>query len=102
MHLFLGIDAGGTSTRACVADLDGVGVADGLGWLLGDEGSGFWLGREALRATLENLRHRESRISPLASAVAAQLLDGRTLVGERLPRLIAAAYDAPPLALSAL
>lgn len=29
---------------------------DGWGWLLGDEGSGFWLGREAVRATLDGLQ----------------------------------------------
>ena len=29
---------------------------DGWGWLLGDEGSGFWLGREAIRATLTRLQ----------------------------------------------
>jgi glucosamine kinase len=30
-------------------------TADGHGWLLGDDGSGFWLGREAVRATLQTL-----------------------------------------------
>jgi len=30
-------------------------TAGGHGWLLGDEGSGFWLGREAVRATLRAL-----------------------------------------------
>lgn len=29
---------------------------DGWGWLLGDEGSGYWLGREAVRATLTGLQ----------------------------------------------
>ncbi|WP_199034415.1 N-acetylglucosamine kinase [Glycomyces salinus] len=29
--------------------------ADGYGWLLGDAGSGFWLGREAVAATLRHL-----------------------------------------------
>ncbi|WP_195911361.1 N-acetylglucosamine kinase [Streptomyces kaniharaensis] len=35
----------------CVRCVEGRTVAStgGLGWLLGDEGSGFWLGREALR-----------------------------------------------------
>ncbi|MEO3802857.1 BadF/BadG/BcrA/BcrD ATPase family protein [Nonomuraea sp. B1E8] len=28
-------------------------VADGLGWLLGDAGSGFWIGREAARAVVD-------------------------------------------------
>lgn len=30
-------------------------VADGHGWLLGDSGSGFWLGREAVRRLLADL-----------------------------------------------
>jgi N-acetylglucosamine kinase-like BadF-type ATPase len=30
-------------------------VSDGHGWLLGDAGSGFWLGREAVRATLADM-----------------------------------------------
>ncbi|MEV4598762.1 BadF/BadG/BcrA/BcrD ATPase family protein [Amycolatopsis sp. NPDC049253] len=30
-------------------------TAGGYGWLLGDEGSAFWLGREAVRSTLEAL-----------------------------------------------
>ncbi|MGN9838183.1 N-acetylglucosamine kinase [Nonomuraea sp. H19] len=28
-------------------------IADGLGWLLGDKGSGFWIGRAAARAVVE-------------------------------------------------
>ncbi|GAA3474737.1 N-acetylglucosamine kinase [Nonomuraea roseola] len=30
-------------------------LADGYGWLLGDEGSGFWLGRAAARVTVREL-----------------------------------------------
>ena len=40
-------------TGAVAAAVDGLRVtrtADGLGWLLGDEGSGTWLGLEAVRA----------------------------------------------------
>ncbi|WP_329130659.1 ATPase [Streptomyces sp. NBC_01476] len=33
-------------------------VTDGHGWLLGDEGSGFWLGSHAVRAALEALDAR--------------------------------------------
>jgi glucosamine kinase len=33
-------------------------VADGAGWLLGDEGAGFWLGREVVRAALAALDGR--------------------------------------------
>ena len=42
-------------------------TADGHGWLLGDDGSGFWLGREAVRATLRTLD---------AGTPPGQLVDG--------------------------
>ena len=42
---------------------------DGWGWLLGDEGSGFWLGREAVRATLTRLQSGTEPLGPLAEAV---------------------------------
>lgn len=41
---------------------------DGWGWLLGDEGSGFWLGREVVRATLTSLQAGRP-LGPLARAV---------------------------------
>ncbi|MFI0721252.1 BadF/BadG/BcrA/BcrD ATPase family protein [Streptomyces sp. NPDC021224] len=44
-------------------------VADGHGWLLGDEGSGFWLGAQAVRATLAALDGR----GPATSLVPAVL-----------------------------
>src|SRR6266568_1532326 len=69
MGLFLAIDAGGTKTTCLLADetrilgiagtgsncigrgIDGTTYrAGGWGPALGDEGSGFWIGQEALRA----------------------------------------------------
>ncbi|MFI0899886.1 BadF/BadG/BcrA/BcrD ATPase family protein [Streptomyces sp. NPDC020983] len=44
-------------------------VADGHGWLLGDEGSGFWLGAQAVRAALAALDGR----GPATSLVPAVL-----------------------------
>jgi glucosamine kinase len=44
--------------------------ADGLGWLLGDEGSGFWFGVAAARVTARTL-FAGSRLGPLAAAVRA-------------------------------
>ncbi len=35
-----------------------VAVADGLGWLLGDVGSGYWIGRAVVRAALADLEGR--------------------------------------------
>lgn len=60
--------------RVCTA------TAGGDGWLLGDDGSGFWLGREAVRAAL---RMADGRGEPTALAVSV----GRALgvPGEVLP-----------------
>jgi len=49
------------------------GTAGGYGWLLGDEGSAFWLGREAVRSTLEALG-RGLPLEGLPSAVLAAAL----------------------------
>ncbi|MEU6643119.1 BadF/BadG/BcrA/BcrD ATPase family protein [Saccharomonospora sp. NPDC046836] len=48
-----------------------VAVAGGYGWLLGDEGSGFWIGREAVRAALDVLS-RGGQPGPLAGSVLAE------------------------------
>lgn len=48
-------------------------VSDGHGWLLGDAGSGFWLGREAVRATLAAMDAGRP-LGRLSRAVVARLL----------------------------
>ncbi len=47
-----------------------VAVADGLGWLLGDEGSGFWIGQRVVRAVLADLDGRgpSTALTPLLLA----------------------------------
>ncbi|WP_285788403.1 BadF/BadG/BcrA/BcrD ATPase family protein [Micromonospora sp. NBRC 101691] len=45
-------------------------TADGLGWLLGDEGSGFWLGLEAARLAARALTTGRDRTGPLVDAVS--------------------------------
>ena len=47
--------AGTGSAAGLVRDHRLVRTADGHGWLLGDDGSGFWLGREAMRSLLRAL-----------------------------------------------
>ena len=81
-------------------------TADGHGWLLGDDGSGFWLGREAVRATLRTLDAGESP-GPLVASVLRELAADGT-VGE-LPagrpgtdRVIQAVNSRPGVRLSAL
>jgi glucosamine kinase len=44
--------AGTGAAAALLRDRRAVRCADGYGWLLGDAGSGFWLGRRAAKATL--------------------------------------------------
>ncbi|MFF7157184.1 BadF/BadG/BcrA/BcrD ATPase family protein [Streptomyces sp. NPDC008139] len=51
-------------------------VVDGHGWLLGDEGSGFWLGGRAVRAALEALDGRGPWTSLVARVAAHYLPPG--------------------------
>ena len=68
-------------------------TAGGYGWLLGDEGSAFWLGREAVRSTLDALA-RGAAPSPFHTAVLAQA--GANAFGE----LITVVNTHPPIELA--
>src|SRR5690242_12892108 len=85
-----------------VEDGHQVAVADGLGWLLGDEGSGFWIGQRVVRAALADLDGRgpSTALTPLMLerlGVAAP-----SAVGGREPILAAvrALYAAAPVRLA--
>jgi N-acetylglucosamine kinase-like BadF-type ATPase len=84
--IVIGRDSGGRWARA-----------GGLGPLLGDEGSGFWLGREWLRATTQGedmMPARRLVRAPDAVARIAALAPGvlrRARRGNRLARAIVAA-----------
>lgn len=65
--------AGTGATAAEIAERRPRTVADAHGWLLGDLGSGFWVGREAVRAVLACLEGRAPE-TPLARRVLAELL----------------------------
>jgi N-acetylglucosamine kinase-like BadF-type ATPase len=47
--------SGTGAVAASIQDGEMTAVADGLGWLLGDRGSGFWLGREAVISVAREL-----------------------------------------------
>lgn len=67
----------GTGTNAgLMRDHQLIRTADGHGWLLGDDGSGFWLGREAVRSVLRALDLGES-IGLLGKAVVRAILPDR-------------------------
>lgn len=80
--------------------------ADGHGWLLGDFGSGFWLGREAVRRTLADL---EGDTDPalVSRLVLTELLGTPEPAEGSSPRttvdaLIQAVTRRPPVELAAL
>lgn len=96
--------SGTGSLAARAEDRQLVHIADAHGWLLGDLGSGFWLGREAVRATLAALDRRVAP-GPLGRNVL------QTLIGEvepgRPPRqtagdLVLAVHSRAPVMLSEL
>ncbi|MFC4854344.1 N-acetylglucosamine kinase [Actinophytocola glycyrrhizae] len=72
----------------------------GWGWLLGDEGSAYWIGRQAVRSTLAALQSTGA-LGPLALAVLAEAVEtpfaddpaGRRLALSRL--ITAVNADAP-------
>jgi N-acetylglucosamine kinase-like BadF-type ATPase len=70
--------------------------ADGVGWLLGDEGSGVWLGRRAAASAVAAMDGRGPR-TVLMTAVPAAL----GVVAD-VQAVIGAVYAAPPSALGAL
>lgn len=80
------------------------GISDGLGWLLGDVGSGFWLGREVVRAGLAPLDGRGA-----ATLLTGLLLDRLGTIRDERPQggrtgtlvaATAALYAMPPLRLA--
>jgi glucosamine kinase len=92
--------AGTGTIAAWIADGEVRHRIDGHGWLVGDDGSGFWLGRQAVRAVLAELDGR-GEPTLLRAAVLG------TVIGDRVPSSTAdqlallrdAVYTQPPIAL---
>ncbi|WP_329498688.1 N-acetylglucosamine kinase [Kitasatospora herbaricolor] len=93
----------GTGAVACRLQRRRVSsVRGGQGWLLGDEGSGFWLGREAARHALDTLGSPSGAPDALTTAVLAVLgVPARPRAGA-VAGLLGAVYDAPATAPAAL
>ncbi|GIG59461.1 N-acetylglucosamine kinase [Longispora fulva] len=75
-------------------------ISDGHGWLLGDRGSGFWLGLHAVRAALADL---EEGIGTSLTSLIRDKLIGQSVFGTRrelVSAMIAAAHAEPPVTLS--
>ncbi|WP_432988860.1 N-acetylglucosamine kinase [Dactylosporangium sp. CA-233914] len=74
---------------------------DGYGWLLGDEGSAVWIGREALRAVMRALDGR-GPATALTDAMCAALGASGDSPEARAQAVLRATFDRPPAALGAL
>jgi N-acetylglucosamine kinase-like BadF-type ATPase len=75
-------------------------TSGGYGWLLGDEGSAFWMGREAVRDTLGQLEEPEARLSALAEAVLGMSLVETAERRRMWSRLITVVNSGPPIGLA--
>ncbi|MDF1602662.1 BadF/BadG/BcrA/BcrD ATPase family protein [Nocardioides sp. YIM 152315] len=77
-------------------------VSDGMGWLLGDDGSGFWIGHRVARAAAADLDGR-GPATALTALVLAQLgVDPDGSGRSALHRMVDVVYDLRPVELSRL
>ncbi|MFF4340781.1 N-acetylglucosamine kinase [Kitasatospora sp. NPDC001540] len=76
-------------------------TADGHGWLLGDRGSGVWLGREAVSGALATI-DRDAPLTGLDAAVAEALTGPDGLGEDPRSTLIAAVHAQAPARLARL
>ncbi|MEU1270721.1 BadF/BadG/BcrA/BcrD ATPase family protein [Streptomyces sp. NPDC005799] len=84
----LALVAGTGAVAMRITDRHVTTTVDGDGWLLGDEGSGFWIGREAVRAALRMADGRGgatalARSVGLALGVPGEVLPGEAPLGVR-------------------
>ncbi|GAA5054438.1 BadF/BadG/BcrA/BcrD ATPase family protein [Thermocatellispora tengchongensis] len=65
--------SGTGAVAAAIEDREAVAIADGLGWLLGDRGSGYWLGRRAAESVVRRLAGGEPD-TPLTHLIVTAVL----------------------------
>ena len=101
-----GLVAGTGSTAVRVNDGEVDRVIDGLGWLIGDQGSGFWIGQQVARAVARALDTRPpgtSMVQPVLAelGIAPDLRrdHGRARALSGLTRYV---YTSSPLSLARL
>ncbi|MGV9377968.1 N-acetylglucosamine kinase [Nonomuraea sp. NPDC003707] len=66
--------SGTGAVAARIVDFRLDAIADGLGWLLGDEGSGFWIGRQAVKEVVGALDRGAPPTGALAELVVEHFL----------------------------
>ena len=96
--------AGAGAIAARVSGEEVTARIDGNGWLVGDDGSGFWMGRQAVRAVFAALDGR-GEPTLLAEAVLATVTGDEAVPADKEDQIAAlrdAVYDGPPIALAAL
>jgi N-acetylglucosamine kinase-like BadF-type ATPase len=78
-------------------------TADGTGWLLGDEGSGFWIGHHVVRAVVADLDGRgpSTRLTPVVLADFG-IVDSPEARRSSLSRLTEGVYGMRPVQLARL
>jgi N-acetylglucosamine kinase-like BadF-type ATPase len=94
--------AGTGAAAAKVRQARVVRIVDGHGWLLGDDGSGFWLGRESLRACLAHIdgRGRPTGLTePVLRALGVADAPDDPAAARRVKEAV---YRRPPVALAEL
>jgi glucosamine kinase len=116
-HDLLGIFHSGTAAEDGYALIAGTGsvaarirngrldrVAGGKGWLLGDAGGGFWIGRAAARAVIASLdgQAQDTALTGLVLEAMRIEADLNTVAGraEALRQLTSALYARPPISLA--
>ncbi|WP_037577725.1 N-acetylglucosamine kinase [Phaeacidiphilus oryzae] len=96
--------AGTGAVGVRIARRRSVAYADGNGWLLGDEGGAFWIGREAVRAALRAADGRGAPTALQAAVYREAAADGRAELPERPSdyrgQLVPLLMARPPIALA--